>query len=110
MPEFTTATAKEMAARSAQIRKERREAIQAEVEAALELTKLTDYVRQRLLRVRTQLDRLDRMMLTETDPQKLDRLASAQARLSEQERTLAMRPAPGSLRPRGTTTPTVTGY
>lgn len=68
------------------------------------------YVFQRLMRVRRQLDRIDRMMMTESDAQKLDRLASAQARLSEQERTLAMRPAPGSLRPKGTTTPTVAGY
>lgn len=54
----------------------------------------------RLMRVRKQLDRLDDMMFKEKDPQKLDRLASAQARLSEQERILDGRPLPGSRRPR----------
>lgn len=58
-----------------------------------------DYMLRRLTRVRGQLDRLDVMMQTETDPQKLDRLASAQAKLAEQERQLAGRPLPGSLRP-----------
>ena len=53
----------------------------------------------RLSRVREQLNRIDAMMLDESDPQKLDRLASAQARLSEQERTLDGRPLPGSMRP-----------
>jgi hypothetical protein len=58
-----------------------------------------DYAGARLMRVRVQLDRLDELMLTESDPQKLDRLASAQARLSEQERVLAGRPLPGLRRP-----------
>lgn len=58
-----------------------------------------DHARVRLDRVRAQLDRVDAMMLTEDDPAKLDRLASAQARLSEQERILAGRPLPGSFRP-----------
>ncbi len=39
------------------------------------------------------------MMLKETDPQKLDRLASAQTRLAEQERIMSGRPLPGSRRP-----------
>jgi hypothetical protein len=39
------------------------------------------------------------MMMTEEDPAKIDRLASAQARLAEQERLLAGRPLPGSRRP-----------
>ena len=53
----------------------------------------------RLSRVREQLNRIDAMILEESDPQRLDRLASAQARLSEQERTLDGRPLPGSMRP-----------
>jgi hypothetical protein len=53
----------------------------------------------RLLRVRDQLIKLDAMIMKETDPQKLDRLASAQARLSEQERIIAGRPLPGARRP-----------
>lgn len=42
---------------------------------------------------------LDAMVLEETDPQKLDRIASAQAKLAEQERILDGRPLPGSRRP-----------
>jgi hypothetical protein len=57
------------------------------------------YVSARLSRVRLQLDRVDEMMMTEKDPQKLDRLASAQARLAEQERIMSGRPLPGSRRP-----------
>lgn len=57
------------------------------------------YQAKRLGRVRLQLDRLDEMLMTESDPGKLDRLASAQTRLSEQERTLSNRPLPGTLRP-----------
>lgn len=60
---------------------------------------LPEYQTKRLGRVRLQLDRLDQMLMTETDPQKLDRLASAQSRLSEQERQLSNRPLPGTLRP-----------
>lgn len=51
------------------------------------------------MRVREQLAKVDRMILEETDPQRLDRLASAQLRLSEQERILDDRPLPGSRRP-----------
>lgn len=58
-----------------------------------------DYVKQRLACVRAQLGRIDAMLLAETDPQRLDRLAAACARLSEVERQLAGRPAPGAYRP-----------
>lgn len=58
------------------------------------------YVLKTLTRTRKQLDRLFSLMGDETDPQKLDRLASAIARLAEQERQLSGRPLPGSLRPR----------
>ena len=44
-------------------------------------------------------NRLDAAMLEEHDPQRLDRLASAQARLSAQEFALAGRPMPGQRRP-----------
>jgi hypothetical protein len=57
------------------------------------------YRSARLVRVRAQLDRIDDMMIEEDDPAKLDRLASAQARLSEQERILRGEPLPGSRRP-----------
>lgn len=57
------------------------------------------YVAERLARVRRQLDRIDELMLTEAAPPALDRLAAAQARVSEQERILAGRPLPGAHRP-----------
>lgn len=60
---------------------------------------LDPYIEQRLLRVRKQLNKIDGMIEEELDPAKLDRLASAQARLSEQERQLANRPLPGTLKP-----------
>lgn len=57
------------------------------------------YVAARLLRARVQLARLDEMIESEDDPQKLDRLVSAQSRLSEQWRIFAGIPLPGSRRP-----------
>ena len=53
----------------------------------------------RILSVRRQLTRLDDLLEREKDPAKLDRLASAQFRLSETERILCNRPLPGSRRP-----------
>jgi len=58
-----------------------------------------EYRIRRLARVRAQLEKLDDMISKERDPQKLDRLASAQSRLSAQEFALAGRPMPGSRRP-----------
>lgn len=58
-----------------------------------------DFTSQRLTRVRKQLERIDSMIETETDPQKLDRLAAASMRLSDQEFALANRPKPGNRRP-----------
>ena len=60
---------------------------------------LGDWNALRLVRVREQLLKLDAMIEKETDAQKLDRLASASAKLSEQERVLDGRPLPGSRRP-----------
>jgi hypothetical protein len=58
-----------------------------------------EYTERRLARVRRQLDKIDRMVMKETDPGKLDRLAAASMRLADQERKLAGRPDPGSYRP-----------
>lgn len=60
---------------------------------------LPEYQKKRLMRVREQLDRIDDLLLSEDDPAKLDRLAAASMRLAEQERILAGRPLPGSLKP-----------
>lgn len=53
----------------------------------------------RIASVRAQIERLDGLMLKTTDAHKLDRLASALAKLSELERVLDGRPLPGSHRP-----------
>jgi hypothetical protein len=66
------------------------------------------FPKKQLLRVRRQLellaaqtmDELQKQQPEKPDAQRLDRLASATARLSEVERQLAGRPMPGSLRPR----------
>ena len=58
-----------------------------------------DFCEKRIARVRKQLEKIDAMISQELDPQKLDRLASAQSRVSEQERILSGRPLPGSRRP-----------
>ena len=58
-----------------------------------------DYIAAKLVRVRKQLARLDDLLDEESDPQKIDRLASAIARLSEIERILRGSPLPGSRRP-----------
>jgi hypothetical protein len=111
---FTSQNARENAAKSQAARRANylatKEAIKGqsvqrppECAIAAERPVLDDFSRARLSRVRRQLDRLDNMMEGETDPQKLDRLASAQAKLAEQERQLAGRPLPGSLRPTGRT-------
>lgn len=63
------------------------------------------YLSRRLFRVRAQLDLVDKAFETEAskatpDGQRLNWLAQAQERLSEQERILAGRPLPGSRRPK----------
>jgi len=103
MSRFTAANAKEMAAKSHLARRQRHSAW-ADAEDSPQFPATTaqhgdDYAGRRLARVRMQLDRVDDMMMKESDPQRMDRLASAQARLSEQERVLAGRPLPGSHRP-----------
>lgn len=58
-----------------------------------------EYSARTLTRVRQQMDLLADMMLKETDPARIDRLAAAFAKLAEVERQHAGRPMPGSLRP-----------
>lgn len=99
---ITSDNARELQQKAVASRKLRQEQKQAEAFAALTAAmaqQLPEYVAARLARVRLQLDRLDQMLMDESDPQKLDRLASAQSRLSEQERQLSGRPMPGSLKP-----------
>lgn len=58
-----------------------------------------EFSARKLARVREQIERLDAMLLEATEPQAVDRLASALSRLYEIERLLAGRPLPGSLKP-----------
>lgn len=101
MPLFTSANAREMAARGNYARWHAKPSPPPEPPKPATPPQLAedDYAAERLMRVREQLAKVDRMILEETDPQRLDRLASAQLRLSEQERILDDRPLPGSRRP-----------
>jgi len=102
---FTSENASEMAYRShaarEQATRERKELVERAKDAIALAESIPEYVVTRLARVRVQLDRIDDMLMKERDPSKLDRLASAQSRLAQQERELAGRPLPGSLRPTG---------
>lgn len=60
---------------------------------------LDPFTLKRLATVRAQMAKLDALIESETDPQKLDRLASAAAKFGELERQYAGRPLPGSYRP-----------
>lgn len=104
MPRFNAANAAEYgkrgnAAKIANAELARQQLAEQEEQAKQLPEEASVYVSKRLVRVRLQLDRIDAMVLKEKDAQKLDRLASAQARLADQERKLAGRPDPGSYRP-----------
>ena len=75
-------------------------ASQAAREAAAIVEARPGYVGERLKRVRSHIERLDSLIDEEDDPQALDRLASAAAKLSELERQLSGRPLPVLLRPK----------
>jgi hypothetical protein len=104
---FTKENAAEMARRGAvtrrrkyqerKLREERDRQRAAQVLADNDPT--ADYITIRIGRIRAQLDRLDEMLLLESDPQKLSWLATCTAKLAEQERVLSGRPQPGQLRP-----------
>ncbi|HWN97491.1 MAG TPA: hypothetical protein VNT99_20850 [Methylomirabilota bacterium] len=99
---FTTANAKEMSARGNAAKafaKKAREVLLAKANEIAAMLPDEICKSQRLARVRKQLEKIDDMIEKERDPQKLDRLASVQARLSVQEFALAGRPMPGSRRP-----------
>jgi len=108
---ITSANARQLAAKALIARRANRErarnldqtladlAAKVTALAPLPAEQLSGYVEKRLVRVRRQLDRIDEMLMEESDPQKLDRLAAASMRLAEQERILAGRPLPGSRRP-----------
>lgn len=101
---ITAEIAREFALRSAAARRLKREReeqarLNPPAPTASNIGDAEDTYRQaRLARVRVQLARIDNMLERETDPQKLDRLAGASSKLSEQERQLSNRPMPPTVR------------
>lgn len=98
---FTAENARLMALRSVEARKQRKDHPQpsAVQPSADTLATLDDYQAKTIVRVRERMDKLLDLLEEEEDPNKLDRLASAFAKLQEEERKLAGRPLPGSHRP-----------
>lgn len=59
-----------------------------------------DYTTRTLIRIRRQLDRLINMLGKERNPSKCNQLAAGIDRLADIEQRLAMRPSPGTLKPK----------
>lgn len=105
MPFITSENAKELGRLSGIARRNKPKSIAkelAQIAPANAQNIVTDYLVKRLARVRNQIDMLSGMLESESDAQKIDRLASALARLSEIERQLSNRPLPGSYKPERT--------
>ena len=110
MPLFTSANAREMARRGNVARWSR--PVAEPVQRAMPASPASvagpvadEYQQRRLARVRRQLDDNDahvdaELAKRQPDARRLKELVDAQIRLSEQERLLAGRPMPGSLRPK----------
>ena len=98
MPFITADNAAELGRRSGQSRREHGTRRKPQQPANIP-EHIDPYSKQTLLRVRKQVRSVLGMLETEIDPQKIDRLASALARLNEVERQLANRPLPGSWKP-----------
>lgn len=103
---FTTENAREMSRLGAIARAKKRAERIARAQASEPIPNPSeDYVKLRLACVRAQIGKLDKQILQTRDPQALNWLASAQAKLAEQERILAGRPLPGNLRPKASRVP-----
>src|SRR5512135_2504762 len=104
VPQFTRENAAEMARRGNLARWSRYRP-PAQAPAMPVAIAAEGYPTQRLIRVRDQLDIIDQRITEEAsklkglDGQVLNWLCAAQERLAEQERILAGRPLPGSMRP-----------
>lgn len=96
---FTSANAAEMAKRAAEAKLAAKEQTKlAALSPETESVFADQHRKLRLLRVRKQLEKIDKMFEAEMDPAKLDRLASAAIRLNEQERQLSNRSLPPTLK------------
>lgn len=69
-----------------------------------------EFRRERLAIVRAQLKRFDRLLAANDDPNKLDRLVSAIAKLNEVERQLSGRPMPPTIKAGGKPSKTRTSF
>lgn len=96
---ITAATARTMAARSAQARRERAAALIERLREPAPADESDAYAKRQLARVRVLLDDVDEQLAKTRDPQDRERLARAANTLSERERVLSGRPLPGSRRP-----------
>ena len=104
---FTSETARAAGLKAAENKRRRKaqaELLEATLQAEERAARVTqaggdDYIARRLHRVRAALDRYDDLLLTECDPQKASWLATVIHKLSDLERILAGRPAPGNYRP-----------
>ncbi len=105
MAAFTTANAAEMARKALAARAlNRLKPVQAQIDNPQTTLPVASnaadvYLAKRLLRVRAQIELLNKLLESEGDANKIDRLVSAIYRLTELERVIANRPLPGSLRP-----------
>ena len=103
---FTPANAKEMSARAHAAKQERWNNLQQAAQDA-ENTPATpelDFAAKRLIRVRIQLNMVDKELDDlindpDADPKRTKNLLEMQHRLNAQERELSMRPAPGTTKP-----------
>ena len=97
---FTSADARVMAARSAEARKQRRDAEAcAPLAAASSGASSGEYVTERLAHARAEIARLQTLAKGLKEPLEIERMSRAIGQWSEQERILAGRPLPGSQRP-----------
>ena len=101
MPTFqiTSANARELQAKSTLARLEAKAALALAKASEAQFPQIDPYLAKRLSRVRIQVESLNKLLDTELDPQKIDRLVNAIYRLTELERVIAGRPLPGSYKP-----------
>jgi hypothetical protein len=108
---FDSTTAREAGRKGGKARAEKaaREKAEAIAKAQAPTLEAENYVQLRIASVRAQIAKLDLQIMKSRDAQKINWLASAQAKLAEQERILSMRPAPAPLKQgkRGTNRDTV---
>lgn len=99
---ITRETAREYARKANEAKRAKQAALLANPPApASDPAKPDPYLSAKLGRVRKQIEAVDKLIESASDPQAVDRFAAALARLYEIERQLAGRPLPGSLRPTG---------